>query len=172
MSVIAASTSDRLVARAPAALPFVVAGAVFVIAGGITAAVARPTGFELGSWVAAYLVLVGGVAQIALGLGQAWLARDAPTRRSVRAEVITWNAAVALTLAGTLVATPLLTTLGGLALVAALVLFLGGVRHAGSSSAPSSTPSSTLARRLYRGVGVVVLVSTPIGLALAWIRHG
>ena len=49
---------------------FVAAGSSCVVVGGLVAAATGPTGFEDGSWVAAYLVLVGGVAQIALGVGQ------------------------------------------------------------------------------------------------------
>src|SRR3546814_20131767 len=48
-------------------------------------------GFEHGSWLAAYLVLVGGVAQIALGGGQAWLADRVPRARTTRTEAWSWN---------------------------------------------------------------------------------
>lgn len=154
---------DDLIARWPAARPFVVVGSVCTIAGGLVAAVTRPTGFEPGSWLAAYLVLVGGVAQIALGVGQAWLAGEPPRQAEVRAEVVTWNLAVASTVAGTLVPAPILTTLGGIATVVALGRFLAGVRTVGVAS--------RTARTLYRGFAAIVLVSTPVGLALAWIRH-
>lgn len=157
------SSGGDLIARWPAARPFVVVGSVCTIAGGLVAAVTRPTGFELGSWLAAYLVLVGGVAQIALGVGQAWLAGEPPRQTEVRAEAVTWNLAVVATVAGTLVPAPILTTLGGIATVVALGRFLAGVRTAGAAS--------RTARTLYRGFAAIVLVSTPVGLALAWIRH-
>jgi hypothetical protein len=155
---------EILVTRWPVVRPFLVVGAAAIIAGGITAAVTRPTGFALGSWVAAYLVLVAGVAQIALGVGQARLARVAPRRAEVMTELVAWNAAVVATIVGTLFGAPLVTTLGGIALVVALLRFLIGVRAAGTSSNPSLV--------LYRFVLTIVLVSTPVGLALAWIRHG
>jgi hypothetical protein len=162
----APTPADRLVACWPSARPFVVIGAVCIIAGGVVAAVTRPTGFELGPWLAAFLVLVGGVAQIALGAGQAWLAVRPPTRRRVASEVVAWNVGAALTVVGSAVAVPVLTTLGGIAVLYALALFLDVVRHGGTPG------GSSVSRRLYTGVTAVVLVSTPIGLALAWIRHG
>ena len=128
------------------------------------AAVTRPTGFAHGSWLAAYLVLVAGVAQIALGVGQAWLAGEAPGRADVTIELVAWNGSVVATIVGTLAAAPLVTTIGGIALVVALLRFLAGVRTAGGSSNTSLV--------LYRIVLTIVLVSTPVGLALAWIRHG
>jgi hypothetical protein len=155
---------EILVARWPAVRPFLAVGAVSIVAGGLTAALTRPTGFALGSWLAAYLVLVAGVAQIALGVGQAWLARDEPGRAEVGVEVVAWNGAVVATIVGTLVGAPLVTTLGGVALVVALARFLVGVRSTGASSHAPLV--------LYRFVVTVVLVSTPVGLALAWIRHG
>jgi hypothetical protein len=125
------SIGDDLITRWPAARRFLIIGSVSTIAGGVVAAVARPTGFELGPWLAAYLVLVGGVAQIALGVGQAWLAEE---RTAVRAEVASWNSGVGATIVGTLVSTPIVTTFGGVASVVALSLFLGGVRNTRSPS--------------------------------------
>jgi hypothetical protein len=155
---------ETLVVRWPVVRPFLVVGVTSIIAGGIIAAVTRPTGFALGSWSAAYLVLVAGVAQIALGVGQAWLAGEAPSRAEVRIELVAWNTAVVATIVGTLLGAPLVTTLGGVALVVALVRFLAGVRSAGGASNASLV--------LYRLVLTIVLVSTPVGLVLAWIRHG
>jgi hypothetical protein len=157
-------SGDDLIARWPAVRPFVVIGVACTVAGGLVAAVTRPTGFERGPWLAAYLVLVGGVAQIALGAGQAWLADRPPRPREVRAEVTSWNLGVVATILGTLASAPAVTTVGGIASSVALVLFLRGVHTTGS------TPR--WARFVYRGVAAVVLVSIPVGLALAWIRHG
>jgi hypothetical protein len=140
-------------------------GAACVVAGGLVAAITRPTGFDLGSWLAAFLVLVGGVAPIVLGTGQAWLAAEAPPPGRVRAEATTWYLGVAATVGGTLAGAPVVTTLGGLASAAALVLFLRGVARPG----PGRRGAALV---LYRAVAAVVLVSTPVGLALAWLRHG
>jgi hypothetical protein len=156
--------TELLVARWSAIRPFLVVGSAAIVAGGVTAAVTRPTEFELGSWVAAYLVLVAGIAQIALGVGQARLAREAPDRAEVVVELIAWNASVVATIVGTLVGAPVVTTLGGIVLVFALLRFLAGVRTA---IAPSNRSLA-----LYRVVLTVVAISTPVGIALAWIRHG
>jgi hypothetical protein len=156
--------ADRVVARWPGVRPFVVVGFLSTIVGGVTAAVTRPTGFELGSWLAAFLVLVGGVAQIALGIGQAWLSDQPPSPASLRAEVITWNVGMAATIAGSLLAAPAVTTLGGVVFAVALCVFLRSV--------PRSGASPRWARLLYRWLVAVVLLSTPVGLVLAWIRHG
>ncbi|MGZ4716615.1 MAG: hypothetical protein ACXWCB_07925 [Acidimicrobiales bacterium] len=154
---------DEMVVRLRGARPFLLIGSLCTIAGGLVAAVTRPTGFVLGSWTAAFLVLVGGVAQIALGAGQAWLAEQPPPARRVRVEVVCWNTGVAATLVGTLAATPIITTVAGLALVPALALFIA------TTKAPSSVRRS--GRVIYRALAGIVLVSIPIGLGLAWSRH-
>ena len=59
----AGDAGDRLLACWSVVGPFVLVGSVCIVAGGLVAAVSRPSGFELGSWLAAYLVLVGGVAE-------------------------------------------------------------------------------------------------------------
>jgi hypothetical protein len=163
----AAATSTptaRLVARTPAVRPFLVVGSVLIVAGGIVAAVTRPAGFDLGSWLAAYLVLVGGVAQIALGVGQALLADEMPGAHETRNELVSWNVALVLTILGSLLAVPVLTTLGAIALVVSLALFYVGVR--------GGDGGSDAMRTIYRCVVAVVLISTPVGVALSWIRHG
>ena len=76
------------------AMPFVVLGAVSVIAGGLVAAVSAPAGWEHGSWAAAYLVLVTGVAQIGLGAAQAALVAAPPWRRGRAVELLGWNLVV------------------------------------------------------------------------------
>jgi hypothetical protein len=148
------------------AVPFLVVGSAAVVAGGFVAAVTGPTDFEHGSWLAAFLVLVAGVAQIALGAGQAWLAPQRPSRRVIDAELFGWNVGVAATVIGTLIATPVVTTLGGLVTVVALAVFLGAARRPGTSPAPA------WARVVYLAGLAVLLVSTPVGLVLAWTRVG
>lgn len=156
-------TATRLVDRWPSMRSFVLVGIACITGGGMVAAVTRPAGLELGSWLAAFLVLVGGVAQIALGAGQAWLCDDRPPSQRLAGQVLTWNLGLAATITGSLLHLPALTSAGGLATGVALVLFLTAVRT--SSSGP------TWLRVSYRAVVVVVLASTPIGLALAWLRH-
>ncbi len=151
-------------ARWHAARAFVVVGCVGVVAGGLVAAVTHPTGFELGSWTAAFLVLVVGVAQICLGAGQAWLAAEMPSCRTTRLQFLSWNLGAALTVVGTLVASPAITSTGGVVTVGALAGFLFGVRHI--DPRPPRWAGS-----LYRGLAGFVLASVPVGLLLSWLRH-
>jgi hypothetical protein len=155
----------HVAARLPAMRAFVVVGASCVVTGGLTAAVARPTGFAEGSWLAAYLVLVGGVAQVAMGSGQALLARRPPSARLVAAELVVWNVGMVCVVAGTLLPAVALTLLGGIATAAALAAFLKGV-HCTCTAAPA------VVVRGYRSLAIFVLASTPVGLLLAWLRYG
>lgn len=148
-----------------AARPFVLVGVVATIAGGLVAAVTRPAGFAAGSWLAAYLVLVVGVAQIALGMGQAALATSPPTPRRRAIELWGWNGGAVVVVAGTLASAPALTTLGTLAVVAASWEFLVGIR------VPTPHPARWFIAS-YRVVVLVIIVSAPVGIALAWARHG
>lgn len=143
---------------------FVIIGVICIVGGGVVAAISRPTEFGTGPWVAAYLVLVGGVAQIALGAGRALLDSEPPRIASTIIEVVAWNIGVAATIGGTLLASPVLTTIGGLATAAALVGFLTNLHR-----------SPDIARWVtdaYRVFVAFVLLSVPIGLVLAWMRHG
>jgi hypothetical protein len=150
--------------RSPAA-PFAVLGSICVVAGGLVAAATAPAPSEHGSWAAAYLVLVAGVAQIALGAGQALLAPRTPTPRLVAAQFVTWNAGNAAVLAGTLAGIVPLVDAGGAGLVAALALLVHGVRGAGERGAGGGW-----ALRGFRLLVAVLLVSIPIGLVLAHVR--
>lgn len=142
--------------RSPA-LPFTVLGTTCVVAGGLVAAAIAPAPTGQGAWAAAYLVLVAGVAQVALGAGQALLAARYPPRRLVAAQFTGWNAGNAAVLAGTLLGLTPLVDAGGALLMVALALLVGGVRG-GRGGWPV---------RAFRLLIVVLLVSIPIGLVLA-----
>lgn len=156
-----------------AAAPFVLVGTASVIAGGLLSAATATSPTRQLAWLVAYLVLVVGVAQIGLGAGQAWLADGpiggrAPSGWSGGGWLLSvefalfalGNAGVAL---GTLATVPVLVDAGGVLLVAALVLFLWGVRR--------SRRGGWL-RYLYRALVVILLLSIPIGLLLAQLRAG
>lgn len=64
------TTAAELAERWRAASVLVSIGSACVVAGGLVAAVTGPTDFDHRSWLSVYLVLVGGVAQIALGILQ------------------------------------------------------------------------------------------------------
>lgn len=153
---------DDLPTRWFPALPFAALGAAFVVAGGLVAAATAPNPSELTSWAAAYLVLVGGVVQVALGAGQALLALGTPSRRVIAIELMGWNAGSGAVLAGTLLGLSWLADVGGALLVPALVLVIRGVRGA------ARQPAWPL--HLYRALVTLVLVSIPVGLVIGGAR--
>lgn len=146
----------------PSLVPFLAVGSIAVVAGGIAAAVTGPTGWEHGSWVAAFLVLVTGVGQIGLGAGQAALTRGAVTLRRIATEVALLNGGCLLVIAGTLASTPTVVTIGGVALAGALGLLACTPHHHRQQHAWIG--------HAYTGLLLVLLVSIPIGLTLAWLR--
>lgn len=145
---------------------FILAGAICVVAGGLVAAVTAPAPTEHGTWAAAYLVLVGGVAQVGLGLGQAMFTTRI-SKLIVAVQAAGWNLGSAAVLVGTLLGVTTLVDLGGALLVATLALLARGVRPAGVS------PVAGAARwclQGYRLLVLVLLLSIPIGLVLARVR--
>ena len=148
-------------ARRSAALPFAAVGAACIVAGGLVAAVSAPAPSEHASWAAAYLVLVVGAAQAALGVGQALLALRVPSRRNVAVQFTAWNLGNAAVLTGTLAGITTLVDTGGALLVVAL---LRGV-HTGREP-------RTWLLWAFRLLAAVLPISIPIGLVLARTRPG
>lgn len=147
-------------------IPFAVVGMMGVIGGGIAAAVTGPTDWDQGAWFAAFVVLVVGVAQIGLGVGQAALGSTVPSKVAVAAQVATWNVGCAFVVAGTLASSPLVATVGSL--IVLVCLAIAGKIAVGHSALDGT---ARLALALYRLLLVVLVVSTPIGIALSWIRN-
>ncbi len=114
--------------------------------------------------MAAYLVLVVGVAQIVLGIGQAWLPEQLGAESARVLALVGWNVAAAAVVSGTLLSAPVLTSVGGVLTVAVLIWFIVAVEP--------SRPEFSGWALLYRALGVFVLLSTPVGLLLAWVRRG
>ncbi|MGD9998262.1 MAG: hypothetical protein AB7L17_20675 [Ilumatobacteraceae bacterium] len=141
------------------------AGGASVVAGGMVAAVTGPTHWSHGSWVAAFLVLVAGVAQLAIGAGQAHLAQGPSSVTFVTAQCLMWNTGCALVIAGTLVSNPATVSAGTAPMVAAIVMAVVASRR----GSPGQRSTDLLG--LYRLLLVVALASMPIGVALAWARH-
>jgi hypothetical protein len=107
---------------------FLASASVLVVAGGAVAAVNSAASFGHGSWLAAYLVLVGGVSQGVLGAGR--LALQAPPLACARApaQLALWNVGSLAVPAGVLSDGPMLVTAGSLALLCALALFAAEAR--------------------------------------------
>lgn len=156
-------TSLPLVSRPrSAAAPFVAAGAAWVIGGGLVSAAMAPAASYHSSWAVAYIVLVAGVAQAALGLGQAALAGRDLGARTRRTQLVAWNLGNAAVLAGTLLDVAPVLYVGCALLVGTLVLVLHGVRHA--------APGRLLLT--VRVIVVVLLVSMPVGIVLQAVGPG
>jgi hypothetical protein len=124
--------------------------------------------FDHGKWLVAYLVLVGFLAQILLGLGQTALRSKkkltvVPSQTRL-AQVLLWNLGVIAVPAGVLADTRLVVVAGSISLLAALESF----RETAGPALPGSR-----GRTLPVGWGYAILllamaVSTLIGTALAW----
>jgi hypothetical protein len=134
--------------------------------GGLVAAAAAVAPFEHGSWLAAYLVLVAGVAQVTLSVGQATLAPRPTATRTLVVELIAWNTGNAAVVAGTLAGLTLLVDIGGALLLLTLVLLVGAVRGAG----PGVNRTRRWTVHAFRLLVLCLLVSIPAGLWLARIH--
>ncbi|MEI2826280.1 MAG: hypothetical protein V9F04_07635 [Dermatophilaceae bacterium] len=156
------------------------AGSAAIVAGGLVAAVTGPLALTRGSWAAAYLVLVWGVGQAAMaaarlvappvapghapghapGLAPGQQSGPGPGRRGWH-QLVIWNLANGLVIAGTLAASPWVVDIGGLGCVAALVL-------AWSQARPLPRGAAS---RAYRAVLALMAVSIPVGLLLTHVRN-
>lgn len=155
--------------RRRACAPFAVPALLGVVAGGMVAAATAAAPSEHGTWSAAYLVLVVGVAQLALGAGQALLAIEPPRRRLVFLQVGFWNAANASVLAGTVLGSKAAVYAGGAALVVVL-LGLAYTTRGGRASRQHEARGGRWLLPAYRTLVFVLLLSIPVGLVLATVR--
>ncbi|MDR2998226.1 MAG: hypothetical protein LBU78_08915 [Microbacterium sp.] len=147
--------------RPDAGLGLRVVGVVMVVLGGLIAAVTGPLELEKGSWASAYLVLVAGVAQVAMGLA---LRRWGGGAGAAWWQFVLWNIGNAAVVLGTLLASPVGVFAGSAALIAALVLaFLAALRT------PINRDRMLLTG--YRLLLALLAVSIPVGMVLAIIRH-
>ncbi|MGI8459487.1 MAG: hypothetical protein ACR2LI_15435 [Propionibacteriaceae bacterium] len=146
-------------------VPFVAVGILCVLAGGLLAAVTAPAPTEHGAWAVAYLVLVGGVAQAALGVGQALSTTGTPSLL-VAVQLIGWNLGNAAVLVGTLNGVPALADVGAALLGITLILLARGVP--GALRRPGGVPRWFCC--CYGLLIAVLLVSLPVGLVLLRLR--
>ena len=144
---------------------FAAVGVACVVAGGLISAIAASSPSENSSWAVAYLVLVGGVAQVAVGVGQSRLAARRLSPSFLLAEFLTWNVGNTAVIVGQLLGYQFVVDAGGVVLASSLVLLLAGARGA--------LPSAAWERRslyAYRLILLIVLVSIPIGLVVGHIK--
>lgn len=105
---------------------FVAVAGVMIVAGGLVAAINSAAPFAHGSWLAAYLVLVGGVAQLLLGIGCLALPAPRLSARLRQAQIGLWNAGNATVAGGVLIGAVALVIVGSVVLLAALGGFAVG----------------------------------------------
>jgi hypothetical protein len=141
------------------------AGTGSIVLGGLVAAVTGPLDLAHGSWLAAYLVLVGGVAQCAMGRAQLRRPEATPPRHGW-AQFGCWNLGNVLVIGATLAGEPLVVDLGSVLLVIALAIALRAVRPD-----PAAGGVPALIDRAYRALLLVLMVSIPVGMTLSHLRH-
>ena len=167
---------------------FISLGMTFVVAGGLISAVTASVPSQRTAWLVAYLVLIGGAAQIGGGEAVQTVPEGAcvvlhrrpivagcvrrcatmrteadenPSRRRVLGELLAFNLGNAAVIAGTFLVQPYLVDAGGAAIVVSLVLFWRGAR---------GRPGQGWLRYTYAILVAALIVSIPIGLALAHVR--
>ncbi|MGV1037757.1 MAG: hypothetical protein ACOYD0_12140 [Candidatus Nanopelagicales bacterium] len=160
----------------PPGIAMIAVGTSCVVLGGLVAAVTGPLGLGKGSWLSAYLVLVCGVSQLAMGVMGARVGGRQLSRRLGWTQFTTYNLANVTVIAGTLVGgLPFLIDAASVLLVVALGIALNrsGTRSR-SAEAAVTEAVSTSGRAVmwgYRGLLVVLLVSIPVGMLLSHLRN-
>ncbi|MDN5790745.1 MAG: hypothetical protein L0H25_07745 [Micrococcales bacterium] len=152
---------DTVAVRGRQVGPALVVAVASIIAGGLVAAATAQIPSERTSWATAYLVLVCGVGTLGLALGRAFLSPGRPSDIALAGEFGTWILGNALVLVGTLAELTWLLDLGGLLLVVALALVVVRIRRG---------PGPRWVRAGFTSLVVLLLVSVPVGLALARLR--
>ena len=158
---------------APARFMTAVGGACIVL-GGLVAAATDPLNLSKGSWLAAYLVLVGGVAQWAMGVMQA----PAGTRRVTATwewvQAAAWNLGNVGVVVGSLSGTPGLVDAAAVPLLIALGVALRAAwlepKPASRGRRPQRAAVAESFRWGYRIMLIILVVSVPIGMLLAHLR--
>jgi hypothetical protein len=148
-------------------MAMVVAGGFCVVSGGLVAAITDPLDLSHGSWLAAYLVLVGGVAQYAMGRVRGRLVDTEGSSPSAWTQFWGWNLGNALVIAGTLVSAPLAVDAGSSLLVIALL-----IAFRTASPARNTGPEARLLFWTYRLLLLILIVSIPVGILLSYLRNG
>ncbi len=143
------------------------AALVSLVAAAVVLAIRIAEPFEHGAWLVAHLVLVGFLAQMLLGRGQAALLSaglPAPTRRAHQAQALLWNLGVIAVPAGVLANTRLVVVAGSVSLLTALAFFWRTARP----ELPCSAARPTRLGWAYALLLLTMTASTLIGTALAW----
>ena len=149
--------------RRVAMAPFTLLGVAAIVAGGILAARISAQPWPTVVWLVAYLVLVVGVAQYALGLGQARLAARAPSLLFIALEWFVFNLGNAGVIAGTLAGHFHWVVAGSILVIIAMLAFAWGAlgnRH------------HLLWRVGYYALVALIFASALVGLVLSFNHSG
>jgi len=139
-------------------------GGAAIVAGGLVAAVNSAAPFAHGSWLSAYLVLVGGVSQLVLGIGAQALPVHQPPATTRHVQVALWNVGNLAVAAGVLGDAPVAVAAGSGALLVALgsfALCVGRGRRRGRRWVVA-----------YHATVATLAISVGIGCALAGANPG
>lgn len=142
--------------------PYAGVGVAGIIAGGLCAAVTGPLDWHRGSWVAAFLVLVVGVGQLCLALGEHSLLDRRRFAQRSHLQLALFNGGSLGVVVGTLLAEPVIVSLASLVVMTSLIRFALASREVNSSW--------SAAKAIYVGMLALLIVSTPVGIALSWLR--
>ncbi|WP_409434714.1 hypothetical protein [Mycobacterium sp. SMC-14] len=138
--------------------PFAVAGATAIVLGGaIAAAIAAPAPTRHGVWAVAYLVLVLGAGQLAIGACQALLPAISPSPREATLSAAAFNLSGAAIVLGVVTDHVAVFYAGSALLFAVLVWLLYRVRR---------STRRGWALLAYRFLLAALVVSIPIGMAI------
>lgn len=156
--------ADMSVGAARVARVAYLLGVCLVVAGGLVASITGPLGLTRGSWLAAYLVLVCGVAQSLIATAQSALSTTRVPAWVWLVQVVCWNIGNGLIIAGVLLDAAPVVDVGAVPLLVTLGAAIHVVRRP-----PRRRLIVTLS---YAGVLAVLLVSVPVGLVLTHVRGG
>lgn len=152
-------TAELLQARLRTAWAFLAVALLAMLVAGFAAAATAHTPTRHIMWMVAYLVLVVGLIQAALGLGQSMLSTQLPSRHLVIGECVLFNSGNAGVIMGTLLAWPALVAVGTVIFATSLLLFLLGIRRARGWPA-----------HVFRGLLLLACASAIVGVSLSFMR--
>lgn len=145
----------------PAARPFAIMGAIAIIVGGFLSAVLAPVASYHGNWAVAYIVLVAGVAQIALGVGQATVLSGQIRSGAVITQLLLWNLGATATVIATVLDLSVLLYAAACAQIIVIISFLYLTRNGRKGRI----------LLIVRVLSVILLISIPTGVVLQALTH-
>lgn len=143
--------------NAGAATAFVVLGAAAIIFAGLFSAVTARSASYHSAWLVAYLVLIVGISQVVLGLGNWWLAATPLRPGSAVGVLLLFNLGNAGVIVGTLVGATIWVDVGSALLVIALLGFGWATR----------SPRRSGLLWAYWAFVAMLLISVVVGLVFA-----